>query len=70
MLLNKTLEELNTGSKVPSISETVYGEHHRQQEMRDIVDRERTTTRTVTQLRLELKDEKEEHEKVLLLRYA
>lgn len=64
LLLSKGLEELQAYSKLPCITDTVLAEHHQQQATRDIVERERTTTRTVMQLRGDLKEEKEQHDKV------
>lgn len=64
MLLGKSLEELSTAQKIPCVAETVLVEQYRRKEIRDVVDREKTASRAVTNLRMELHDEKEEHEKV------
>lgn len=64
ILLGKSLEELSTARKIPCVAETVLVEQYRRKEIRDVVDREKTASRAVTNLRMELHDEKQEHEKV------
>lgn len=63
VLLGKALDELTTTKKVPCIMETVLSEQYKRKEIRDVVDREKTATRAVTNLRMELHDEKEQHDK-------
>lgn len=63
ILFGKALDELTTAKKLPCVMETVFSEQYRRKEIRDVVDREKTATRAVTNLRMELHDEKEQHDK-------
>lgn len=63
ILLGKSLDEVTTTRKLPCVAETVLVEQYRRKEIRDVVDREKTASRAVTNLRMELHEEKQEHEK-------
>lgn len=63
ILLGKALDELTTAKKVPCVVETVLSEQYKRKEIRDVMEREKTATRAVTNLRMELHDEKEQHDK-------
>jgi hypothetical protein len=63
VLLGKALDELTTAKKVPCIMETVLSEQYKRKEIRDVVDREKTASRAVINLRMDLHDEKEQHDK-------
>jgi hypothetical protein len=64
-LLTKSLEELLAARKIPCVTEAVMVEHYRRTEIKEVVDREKTAARAVATLRMELKDEQEDHDQVL-----
>lgn len=63
-LLSQSLEQLQTMRKIPCITEMVMAEMFRRREIKEVVEREKTAARAVATLRMELKDEKEDHDKV------
>jgi flagellar biosynthesis component FlhA len=61
-LLAKALEELLAMRKIPCVTEAVLAEHYRRKEVKDVVEREKTAARAVATLRMELRDERDDHE--------
>jgi rubrerythrin len=66
-LLSMSLEQLQSMHKIPCITEMVMAEHFRRREIKEVVEREKTAARAVSTLRMDLKDEKEDHDKVWLI---
>ena len=63
-LLAKCLEELITMRRVPCVTEAVLAEHYRRKEIKEVSEREKTAGRAVATLRMELRDERDDHEQV------
>ena len=65
-LLARSLEELVAQHRAPSLTEAVLAERAKRREVVDVAEKEKAAARAVATLRMELRDERDNHEQVCM----